>query len=208
MLKTTLRSAINLAGIAFICVAISIVMHLFTRERITQQISQQEIQLLQQVIPADYSSQELTQRCFMLDSTQYPSIQQVYVTQSSVDKKAYAIKAITTAGYSGKIELLVGITATGKILGVRVISHAETPGLGDKIETSKSDWIYSFNDQQFSMDNAHQWAVKKEGGKFDQFAGATITPRAVINAVSQTAKIVINDFQQINFEQLVRCHKG
>lgn len=85
-------------------------------------------------------------------------------------------------GYAGTIRLVMGIDPAGKVLGVRVLSHAETPGLGDKIDVLKTGWIHSFVGK--ALDNA-KWAVKKDGGEFDQFAGATITPRAVVKAVHE-----------------------
>lgn len=86
-------------------------------------------------------------------------------------------------GYSGEITYLVGVNLNGVITGVRIVSHSETPGLGDKIERAKTDWILSFNDH--SLDNTPIWGVKKDGGTFDQFSGATITPRAVVRGVHQ-----------------------
>ena len=91
----------------------------------------------------------------------------------------------TNSGYSGAIKSLIGIDKSGNILGVRVIAHAETPGLGDKIELAKSDWILKFNHHSLSDLTAQQWKVKKDGGTFDQFSGATITPRAVVGSVYQ-----------------------
>ncbi|MFP4155195.1 MAG: electron transport complex subunit RsxG [Halothiobacillaceae bacterium] len=85
-------------------------------------------------------------------------------------------------GYGGDINLLVGVTAEGVVSGVRVTRHRETPGLGDPIEAEKSDWILGFEGK--SLDNPQNgWAVRKDGGQFDQFTGATITPRAVVNGV-------------------------
>lgn len=86
-------------------------------------------------------------------------------------------------GYSGDIRLLLGIDATGKLLGVRVLQHTETPGLGDKIEVTRSDWITRFTGKSLGDPPEAQWAVKKDGGPFDQFAGATITPRAVVTSI-------------------------
>ena len=85
------------------------------------------------------------------------------------------------------------MTPQGEILGVRVLEHKETPGLGDKIETRINDWILSFTNQKITQDNLSEWAVKKDGGKFDQFAGATITPRAVVNQVKRSALAVLKD---------------
>ena len=91
-------------------------------------------------------------------------------------------------GYSGGISLLVGVDMTNQLRGVRVTSHKETPGLGDKIETNKSDWILQFSAKSLSNPTLKQWRIKKDGGVFDQFTGATITPRAVVNAVRETLK--------------------
>lgn len=86
-------------------------------------------------------------------------------------------------GYAGEIQLLMAIDTDGRLLGVRVLKHSETPGLGDKIDARKDDWIKGFGGRSLSDPAPEQWAVKKDGGVFDQFAGATITPRAVVKAV-------------------------
>ncbi len=86
-------------------------------------------------------------------------------------------------GYAGEISLILGIDTEGKVLGVRVLSHAETPGLGDKMEIKKSDWITGFAGLSRANTPQSRWAVKKDGGQFDQFTGATITPRAIVRAV-------------------------
>jgi electron transport complex protein RnfG len=86
-------------------------------------------------------------------------------------------------GYSGRIDLLVGIRANGELAGVRITNHRETPGLGDKFEVGKGQWIFSFEGKSLSMPAPEGWAVRKDGGEFDQFVGATITPRAVVRAV-------------------------
>lgn len=91
-----------------------------------------------------------------------------------------------TSGYSGTIHLLLGINANGEITGVRAISHTETPGLGDNIELSKSNWILSFNGKTLQKPNEQGWHVKKDGGDFDSFTGATITPRAVVKGVHES----------------------
>lgn len=88
-------------------------------------------------------------------------------------------------GYSGEIHLLMGVDPAGKLLGVRVVRHTETPGLGDKIEIAKAKWILAFDGKSLGDPPPEQWAVKKDGGVFDQFAGATITPRATVKAVKQ-----------------------
>ncbi|MBI5918546.1 MAG: electron transport complex subunit RsxG [Nitrosomonadales bacterium] len=88
-------------------------------------------------------------------------------------------------GYAGAIVCVMGVSREGKVLGVRIVSHKETPGLGDKIEPAKDKWIHSFEGKWLGDPPADKWLVKKDGGVFDQFAGATITPRAVVKAVKQ-----------------------
>lgn len=96
---------------------------------------------------------------------------------------------IQERGYAGEIGLVVGISNAGKVLGVRVTRHSETPGLGDKIEVTKSDWIERFADLGLDATAPGRWAVKKDGGDFDQFAGATITPRAVVRGVKRALEL-------------------
>jgi electron transport complex protein RnfG len=104
-------------------------------------------------------------------------------------KQGWPVAAVLTTvapdGYSGAIKLLVGIKLDGTLTGVRVIGHRETPGLGDPIEAERSDWILSFDGRSLRNPTLKQWAVKRDGGVFDQFTGATITPRAVVKAVKK-----------------------
>lgn len=94
------------------------------------------------------------------------------------------LEATAPDGYGGNIALIVGVDTQGTVQGVRVVPpHNETPGLGDKVETKKSDWIYTFNGLSLGNPDSSGWAVKKDGGQFDSFTGATITPRAVVSAV-------------------------
>ncbi len=100
-------------------------------------------------------------------------------------------------GYSGPIKLLVGVYADGTLAGARVLAHQETPGLGDAIETARSDWIYAFAGKSLTNPKLKDWAVKKDGGAFDQFTGATITPRAVVKAIRRFLGYFQSHRQQI-----------
>tara|TARA_R110001583_G_scaffold156769_2_gene308446 strand:- start:890 stop:1630 length:741 start_codon:yes stop_codon:yes gene_type:complete len=99
--------------------------------------------------------------------------------------KAHTIILPVTApdGYTANIDMIVGIKLDGSLAGVRVVNHKETPGLGDKIEAKKHPWILQFPGLSLLNPKEDSWAVKKDGGEFDQFTGATITPRAVVRAV-------------------------
>ena len=89
-------------------------------------------------------------------------------------------------GYSGPIQLLLALDQQQRIVGVRAIEHRETPGLGDRIETRKSDWMLAFNGLRYDDLAPDDWAVQNDGGQFDSFTGATITPRAVVDALKET----------------------
>ena len=116
--------------------------------------------------------------------TEAPST--LYRARKGGEPVAAIFNSIAPNGYSGKIHLLVGVYVDGSLAGVRVIKHAETPGLGDGIEIRKSPWIKGFDGKSLSDPTEARWAVRRDGGDFDQLTGATITPRAVIGAVKNT----------------------
>lgn len=110
----------------------------------------------------------------------------VYRVRRGSEPVALILNPVVPNGYAGPIQLLVSVLHDGTVGGVRVLSHHETPGLGDPIDESKSDWIFSFNGRSLGEPPPEAWAVKRDGGAFDQFTGATITPRAVVAAVKNT----------------------
>jgi len=138
-------------------------------------------QSLTQVLPGSYDN-ELLKDAVTLRS----DVGEVLVYRARRAGKVEAVVyRVTGYGYSGAIVCVMGVSREGKILGVRVIKHAETPGLGDKIEPAKAKWIFDFDGKFLGEPPVDKWAVKKDGGVFDQFAGATITPRAVVKAVKE-----------------------
>lgn len=115
---------------------------------------------------------------------------EIYVARKADNSVAVIIPAVAPDGYSGDIKIIVGVNSDGSIAGVRVLDHHETPGLGDKVELKKSQWILGFNRKSAQSPSISHWKVKKDGGDFDQFAGATITPRAVVNQVRRVLEFV------------------
>jgi len=111
---------------------------------------------------------------------------EIYVARQNGQAVAIILPVTSPDGYSGDIDLIVGINADGSVAGVRVLTHRETPGLGDKIDLKKSPWVLAFNGKTLSNPAPGQWKVKKDKGVFDQFTGATITPRAVTSAVKRS----------------------
>lgn len=192
----TTRYALLLGFIALLCAAVSTLVYQLTKGRIDEVIATQQRQLLGEVVPAGYFDNDLLASCRQITLPEAPFLNKIYVAKKGADLTAYAIQATAPDGYSGNIRLLIGLQPDGTILGVRTLEHKETPGLGDKIETRISDWILSFSQRIFSVETESQWAVKKDGGQFDQFTGATITPRAVVNNVRQTAKWVVTELNR------------
>lgn len=109
--------------------------------------------------------------------------QKIFIARKDGELVGFIFPVVAPDGYSGDVKLIVGVNVDGSVAGVRALSHNETPGLGDKVDLKKSDWILSFYGKSLGNPVAELWKVKKDKGIFDQFTGATITPRAVTNAV-------------------------
>jgi electron transport complex protein RnfG len=122
----------------------------------------------------------------------------VYRARMADQPVALVMTPVAPDGYNGTIKLLVGIRADGTLSGVRVVAHRETPGLGDAIDEARSDWIHLFDNKSLENPSAERWKVRKDGGDFDQLTGATITPRAIVEAVRQTL-LYYRDHQQALF---------
>lgn len=170
-----------LGGVALLTsAAIGVADHL-TRADIAQRRLEDLQVTLQQVVPATHYDNDLVRDTVTVDDGDRLRVAYRARRGGQVQAVCYQVSA---PGYGNTAMVIaIGIDRAGSLLGVRVISHNETPGLGDKIESSKSDWILSFTGRSLNDPQSDQWAVKKDGGVFDQFTGATITPRAVVKAV-------------------------
>ncbi|HHV6871591.1 TPA: electron transport complex subunit RsxG [Haemophilus influenzae] len=191
--KITSRYGVLLGFIALLCTAISAGIFFLTKDKINAVIAAQQRELLLQVIPQDYFNNNLLESAVIPQDKNLEGIQKIYFAKKDGNVSAYAYETTAPDGYSGDIRLLVGLDPKGEVLGVRVIEHHETPGLGDKIERRISNWILGFTNQPINEHNLSEWAVKKDGGKFDQFSGATITPRAVVNQTKASALVMLNN---------------
>lgn len=171
----------------FVVVAVALVaaVNSLTKARIQSQIQQALLSQLAEVIPAgSFDNDLIASQSFICDATLGQEPLAVYRARKNGDAVALAMTVFAPDSYSGTpIQLLVGILKDGSVSAVRVISHKETPGLGDAINLARSNWILGFAGQSLQNRQAADWAVKKDGGTFDQFTGATITPRAVVGAV-------------------------
>jgi len=135
-----------------------------------------------QVIPASMHDNDMVDDAISVPDGEGRSIK-VYRARKGQRVTAVAYQYIAHGYSPTPIKLIMGVGRDGRILGVRVLSHSETPGLGDKIESSKTDWIFAFSGKSLHNPGAKGWHVKKDGGDFDQFSGATITPRGVVKGV-------------------------
>lgn len=180
------RSALALGLVVIIGTALLAVVNHLTRERISDQEQRAVLQQLQQLLPADEYDNELHQDYYRFrDESYFPQGQLVtaYRARKQGQPVAVILRFAAMDGYNGRINLLAGIDTSGHLTGVRVTSHKETPGLGDGIEIERSNWISTFEGKSLQQPEIGQWAVRRDGGVFDQMTGATITPRAVVNAV-------------------------
>lgn len=112
----------------------------------------------------------------------------VYRARRHQQPVAVVFSPVLASGYNGSIRLIIAVMENAQLGGVRVLSHRETPGLGDKIEESRSNWILGFTGKSLTNPDEKQWKVKKDGGVYDQFTGATVTPRGIVEAVRRTLR--------------------
>ena len=184
----TWRGRVDYQGIILgvVCTLITLLLLIgarMTADAIAQRTAEDRLAILNQVLPATrYDNNPLADAIKVEDASSPGTAVDVYVARQNGEFSGAAFQTVTN-GYGGPISLMLGIDENGALLGVRVLAHKETPGLADKIEIGRSAWITSFDGHSLSNTSKRQWAVKKDGGDFDQFTGATITPRAMVKGV-------------------------
>ena len=193
---TSLFSQIRNAGFiltVFAVVGTGVVAFTFgtTVERIAENERQAVLRLLSALVPAtQHDNDMLSDTITVLSPSMLGGKRPMNIYRARIEGEPVAavFEVIAPDGYNGKIKMLVAIHYDGIIAGVRIVSHKETPGLGDDIEIERSDWILNFEGLSLSNPTEKGWHVRKDGGEFDQFTGATITPRAVVKAVRKSLK--------------------
>lgn len=146
------------------------------------------LRMLNQILPTERYDNNLIEDTIELAADGklgQKSASTAYLAKKNNIVRAIIFSANAPDGYNGEIRLLIGVNIDGTLAGVRVVKHNETPGLGDAIEIKRSNWILSFDGKSLEHPDSNNWKVKRDGGVFDQFTGATITPRAVVKAVKQ-----------------------
>ena len=183
--RSMYKNALVLGLFAVVTVGAVTLLQQFTAERIQAAERAAQMRALGEILPAGSYDNQLLDHSLLIEDSLLGNRgpQPAYVALKQGRPSAVILQAIAPDGYSGAIHLLIGIGVDGRLAGVRVVGHRETPGLGDKIELAKDRWILGFNGKSLEDPQTSGWAVKKDRGEFDQFAGATITPRAVVGAV-------------------------
>ena len=199
--KNILTAGWLLALCALIGTSLMVIVNVHSKPYITENERQVLLRSLNSVISSDtYTNDILSDVLTVQDQQLLGSKKPTLVYRARKDTKpiAAALTVIAPNGYNGNIYLLVGIDFSGQVTGVRVVKHRETPGLGDVIESKRSNWIKSFRNKSLTHPGEVGWKVKRDGGEFDQFTGATITPRAVVGAVHK-ALIYFNKNRKVIF---------
>lgn len=177
-----------LAVITVITSAVLMLTQDLTKDTIERQRLEARLKSLQRLLPEkmvdnDVIADALT--IFEPEILGHRKPKQLFIGRQNGEVTAMAIPVVARNGYSGDIELMVGVTIHGDITDVAIINHKETPGLGDLIDRNKSDWLQQFPGHALDNPDQRYWKVKKDGGQFDQITAATITPRAVVAAIKK-----------------------
>lgn len=186
VVKSTLKTALNMLMFAVVGTAILAFTFMQTHALIVKSEEAEKLKLITQIVPPGAFDNDIVK-----DTVEVPASAQLGTDEPVIAYRArlqgkpsvVVLQVIAPDGYSGKISLIVAIRDDASVAGVRVVSHKETPGLGDYIDYAKSHWISVFDGTSHARYKEDDWKVKKDGGQFDYMAGATITPRAVIKAV-------------------------
>lgn len=184
--KPVSRNGLLLGLFAVITVGLVVLTFTVSEDRIIEQQRRAKEKALFELIPEQAMDNVLLEDTLPIDSRDLladGSSDLAYIARKDGEVVGVILPVISTEGYSGKIGLIVGINKEGSLAGVRILSHRETPGLGDKVDLNKSNWLLDFDGKSLQQPTLDSWNVKKDGGEFDQLTGATITPRAIVKAV-------------------------
>jgi electron transport complex protein RnfG len=187
--QSIIKTGLTLAVIAAICTALVALTFQATRERIAANEKALLEQSLQPALAGTFYDSGVSESRLVLPSPHgLPGNEPAVIYRVFAEGEPVAALFAVTArdGFSGPIRILVGIGVDGRVTGVRILRHRETPGLGDKIESARSDWVFQFDGHSMGDPVATGWAIEVDGGKFDQLTGASVTPRAIIKAIRDT----------------------
>ncbi|MGB5790822.1 MAG: electron transport complex subunit RsxG [Pseudoalteromonas nigrifaciens] len=207
ILSSMAKNGAILTAFALVTTGLVASINMLTADKIAEQELLHLTSQLQEVLDPSTYDNELSTDCVIIsDERLGPYANQiVYRARKNNEPVALIVRHVTPSGYSGDINLLTAVLSDGSIAGVRTTKHEETPGLGDKVEVKKSPWITSFKTLTVQSSSDARWAVKKDGGQFDQFTGATITPRAVVGSVKNAVLFAQSEFDAIFAAPNAQC---
>ena len=191
LLRSVVRSGLILAAFAVTGVSLVALSFDATFERIAANQRAALLRSLNAVVKPEEHDNDIFTDVIQVSSPTWLGTSEpvaVYRARKADTPAAVVLTPMAPDGYNGRMRLLVGVYYDGTLAGVRVISHRETPGLGDAVDERRSEWIHSFDGRSLEDPTEEGWRVKRDGGIFDQFTGATITPRAVVKAVHRALK--------------------
>ena len=203
--QSTIKNAIVLAIFALVSISATAITWVATRDRIQTEKEEALLRAIDNLIPKEAFANDPYTDCIIVTNDQFlgtDESRQVWRLRDGDNAPVgLIISSVAPNGYTGAIEFIAGYRSypdtEDRLAGVRVTSHQETPGLGDKIDERKSDWIYTLSDHIVSEIKEPKWLVKNDGGDFDAFTGATITPRALLAAITKTT-----EYYRLNKETL------
>jgi electron transport complex protein RnfG len=187
--NTVLKSGMTLAVIAAICTSLVATTYHFTVDRIAANDKALLEQSLHPALSDIFYDGGVSESLLVLSPPhELPGAEEALIYRVYANDEPVAALFVVTArdGFSGPIRILVGVDVAGIVTGVRILRHRETPGLGDKIVVSRSDWVHQFAGRSIGDPAVTEWAIRRDGGQFDQLTGASITPRAVLKAIRDT----------------------
>jgi len=204
------QNAVGLALFALVTAGAIAVAQVGTKQRIEDNIRRAQAKALNEIVPQSAYDNDLLNDTLALneDFNTMPlgpiaDDAKIHLARSNGVVHTAILPVVAPDGYTTIISMIVGVKADGTVAGVRIIAHKETPGLGDKVDLKKSDWVLSFDGKSLLQPSEQGWNVKKDGGEFDQFTGATITPRAVVRAVKRALTFFDQHKEQILNRRLV-----
>lgn len=200
--KSISKNTLILTAFAIATAGALALTNLGTKERIANAERAAQQRALYEIVPPSQHDNDLLTDTIPVPKAAWEQLgadadSKIHRARQHGEISALIVPAVAHDGYSGDIRMIVGVNRDGSIAGVRILLHKETPGLGDKIELKKHQWILSFNGKSLQAPVIEEWKVKKDGGTFDQFAGATITPRAVVGQVKRVLEFVAANHQAL-----------
>lgn len=197
-----LRTISSFLGIIIVTTLVLALVYQWTLPNINTNQQQAQLAALAEILPANsYNNDLLASKKSVVDKKLFATYKpiNIYFARQKNHTTAVVYTTLAPNGYSGPINLIVSVNRHEEIIGVRVLQHNETPGLGDKMELSKSDWIKSFAKRSLANTPQPAWRVRKNGGEFDSWTGATITPQAIVQAVHRVLQ-----YSKLHHEELFK----